>query len=185
MKPKLNKKLNKKFKKTKVGALFYKNNPRGERRMRIGLIRQPIFQKRLHLRPKTHIYQYTIKWIANIKITPNNIIIALTDKLGQLKYLTSAGKLGLACSKRTLKFVVKMVLAHFFTHLKKKKIAEAIYFRITAPKHFRRRVLKSIMKKEIRAGRNLLEGLSKLPFNGCRPPKERRKKRKGLRIFRT
>jgi hypothetical protein len=41
------------------------------------------------------------------------------------------------------------------------------------------------MKKEIRAGHNLLEGLSKLPFNGCRPPKERRKKRKGLRIFRT
>ncbi len=185
MKAKLNKKLTKKFKKPKLGALFYKNNPRGERRMRLGLIRQPIFQKRLHLRPKTYIYQNTIKWVANIKITPNNIIIALTDKNGQLKYITSAGKLGLACSKRTLKFVVKMVLTNFFSQLKKKKITEAIYFRITAPKHFRRRVLKTIMKKEIRAGHNLLEGLSKLPFNGCRPPKERRKKRKGLRIFRT
>ena len=78
-----------------------------------------------------------------------------------------------------------MVLTNFFSQLKKKKITEAIYFRITAPKHFGRRVLKTIMKKEIRAGHNLLEGLSKLPFNGCRPPKERRKKRKGLRIFRT
>ncbi len=179
---------NKKYKKPKIGkvsALFFKRNPRGERRMRLGLIRQPVFQQRLHLQPKRIIFKNTIKWVANIKITPNNIIIALTDRSGKLKYLTSAGKLGLTCSKRTLKFVVKMVLTHFFNHLKKKKITEAVYFRITAPKHFRRRVLKTIMKKEIRAGRNLLEGLSKLPFNGCRPPKERRKKRKGLRIFRT
>lgn len=179
---------NKKFKKPKIGkvsALIFKRNPRGERRLRLGLIRQPVFQQRFHLLTKTILYKNNIQWVANIKITPNNIIIALTDRSGKLKFLTSAGKLGLACSKRTLKFVVKMVLAHFFTHLKKKKITEAVYFRITAPKHFRRRVLKTIMKKEIRAGRNLLEGLSKLPFNGCRPPKERRKKRKGLRIFRT
>ena len=172
-----------KFKKLRV--LIFKRNPRGEKRLRLGLIRQPVFQQRLHLLTKTMIYKNSIKWVANIKITPNNIIVALTDRAGKLKFLTSAGKLGLACSKRTLKFVIKMVLAQFFTHLKKKKITEAVYFRITAPKHLRRRVLKAIMRKEIRAGRNLLEGLSKLPFNGCRPPKERRKKRKGLRIFRT
>ncbi len=179
-----NKKIKKpKFKKASV--TMFKRNPRGEKRLRLGLIRQPVFQQRLHLLTKTMIYKNSIKWVANIKITPNNIIVALTDRAGKLKFLTSAGKLGLACSKRTLKFVIKMVLAQFFTHLKKKKITEAVYFRITAPKHFRRRVLKAIMRKEIRAGRNLLEGLSKLPFNGCRPPKERRKKRKGLRIFRT
>ncbi len=162
-----------------------KKNIRGQKRIRTGLLRQPVFQQRLHLQIKTKILKTNIKWISNIKITPNNIIVALTDRSGKLKFLTSAGKLGLACSKRTLKFVVKMVLTHFFNHLKKIKIFEAIYFRITAPKHYRRRILKTLMKKEIRAGKNLLEGLAKLPFNGCRPPKERRKKRKGLRIFKT
>ncbi len=167
----------------KVRGVIHKKNPHAEKRIRLGLLRNPKFNQRLHLYTKTRIYKNIIKWVANIKITPNNIIVALTDRTGKLKFLTSAGKLGLACSKRTLKFVVKMVLMHFFNHLKKKKITEALYFRITAPKQYRRRVLKTIMKKEIRAGKNLLEGLSKLPFNGCRPPKARRKKRKGLRIF--
>lgn len=174
-----------KVKEKKVGSLIYKKNTRGAKRLRLGLLRNPVLHKRLHIQFKTGIYKNIIKWIANIKITPNNIIVALTDRTGKLKFLTSAGKLGLACSKRTLKFVVKMVLIRFFNHLKKKKITEALYFRLTAPKNYRRKVLKTIMKKEIRAGKNLLEGLSKLPFNGCRPPKARRKKRKGLRIFKT
>lgn len=172
-----------KYKSKKKGGFLGKGKPQTTKRIRLGLLRHPKFQQRLHLQMKTRIYKNIIKWVANIKITPNNIIVALTDRSGKLKFLTSAGKLGLACSKRTLKFVVKMVLMHFFNHLKKKKITDALYFRITAPKNFRRRVLKTIMKKEIRTGKNLLEGLAKLPFNGCRAPKARRKKRKGLRIF--
>ncbi len=172
-----------KLKIKKSFGLLGKKNTQTTKRIRLGLLRHPKFQQRLHLQTKTRIYKNIIKWVANIKITPNNIIVALTDRTGKLKFLTSAGKLGLACSKRTLKFVVKMVLMHFFNHLKKKKITDALYFRITAPQNFRRRVLKAIMKKEIRTGKNLLEGLSKLPFNGCRAPKARRKKRKGLRIF--
>ncbi len=183
--PKSNLNVNKKHKFGKRKFILFKSNPRGQKRIRVGLLRQPIFQQYLHLQIKTKLYTNNIKWIANIKITPNNIIVALTDRTGKLKFLTSAGKLGLACSKRTLKFVIKMILAHFFHHLTKIKIFEAIYFRMTAPKHFRRRLLKSLIKKEIRTGRNLLEGLAKLPFNGCRPPKARRKKRKGLRIFKV
>ena len=53
-------------------------------------------------------------------------------------------------------------------------------FRLSVPKLLRRRLIKRL-KFYIKTP-NVFEGLRQLAFNGCRPPKMRRKKRKGLRI---
>lgn len=122
-----------------------------------------------------------IKNIVYIKISPNNTIITLTDTKGNVLYKTSSGKLGLNSSKKNYKLIHNMVLTSFFNYLKTEKKQKHMLFKISVPKLLRRRVMKRL--KFYMKSSNSFEGIRRLSFNGCRPPKLRRKKRKGLRIF--
>jgi ribosomal protein S11 len=151
----------------------------------------------LLLRPRGHNYMSSLFKQSNfkkkitkiivIRISPNNVIMTLTKPSGKVITYLSAGKLKLACSKRSVKFVFRSVVTEFFKNLKKQKIRfdRGVYYRITAPKKFRRRLVLGLLKKLCKSRFSLFEGLTRLPFNGCRQPKERRKKRKGLRITRN
>lgn len=116
-----------------------------------------------------------------IKISPNNTMITWTDLKGNVLYKISAGMLGLHSSKKNYKLINNMVLTEFFKRLKKEKKKKNLLFKISAPKILRRRLLRRL--KFYMRSKNFFEGLRKLAFNGCRPAKMRRKKRKGLKIF--
>jgi Ribosomal protein S11 len=121
-----------------------------------------------------------VKHIVNIKINPNNTLITLTDNFGNTKYKISAGMLGLHSSKKNYKLIYNLVLTEFFKQLKNEKKYKNLLFRLNVPKLLRRRLVKRL--KYYIKNYNVFEGLRQLAFNGCRPPKMRRKKRKGLKI---
>lgn len=120
------------------------------------------------------------KYIVNIKVNPNNTLITLTDNLGNTKYKISAGILGLHSSKKNYKLIYNLVFTEFFKYLRNEKIYKNLLFRLVVPKLLRRRLIKRL-KFYIKTT-NIFEGSRRLAFNGCRPPKMRRKKRKGLKI---
>lgn len=121
-----------------------------------------------------------VKHVVNIKINPNNTLITLTDNRGNTKYKISAGMLGLHSSKKNYKLIYNLVLTEFFKQLKSEKKYKNLLFRLNVPKLLRRRLVKRL--KYYIKNSNVFEGLRQLSFNGCRPPKMRRKKRKGLKI---
>lgn len=122
----------------------------------------------------------TTQNIVNIRINPNNTMISLADINGNTKYKVTAGMLGLHSSKKNYKLVYNLVLTQFFNVLRKKKITKNLLFRLNVPQLLRRRIVRRL--KFYIKNNSIFEGLRQLAFNGCRPPKLRRKKRKGLRI---
>lgn len=121
------------------------------------------------------------KYIIYIKIKTNNTIITWTNKKGDVIYNISAGNLGLNSSKKNYKLINNMVITEFFKKLKSEKIKHRILFKLSAPKFLRKRVIRRL--KFFIRNKNVFENLRNLNFNGCRPPKIRRKKRKGLKIY--
>lgn len=166
---------------------FYKRilnlNSRVKKRIRLNLKKKQAYSFFFNI-VKKHLFlvEYT-KFFAYIKISPNNTLTTLTTKTGKVLYSLSAGKLNLRSSKRTYKYVYKIILEKFFKYLLQKEILTNIYFKITAPKLLRKRLLKNILLPRIKGKNCAVEMQRLLPFNGCRPPKKRRKKRQGLRVF--
>jgi len=119
----------------------------------------------------------------SIKITPNNVFCVLVNTNSKKTiYVTSSGKCGVQTSKKTLKFSSKNVLQSFFDNIKSYLKAESFLVKFVGPKRLKRPLLEQITSKL--RGKNLIILVDgKKPFNGCRAPKKRRKKQKGLRIF--
>jgi ribosomal protein S11 len=124
-----------------------------------------------------------IKHFVHIRINSNNTIATLTNLKGQVKYNLSAGKLKLRSSKRTYKYIYGLVLKKFFDYLFREHLRKGLYFKISVPKNLRKALLRRILRFRRRTA--MVEFLRLLPFNGCRAPKKRRKKRQGLRVFKT
>jgi len=122
-----------------------------------------------------------IQYIINIKINPNNTMVTLADNLGNIQHKVTAGMLGLHSSKKNYKLIYNLVLTEFFKYLKNEKKYKNLLFRLSVPKLLRRRIVKRL--KFYAKTPNVFEGLRQIAFNGCRPPKMRRKKRKGLKII--
>jgi len=121
----------------------------------------------------------------NVKITSNNIFCTLSNlKTKKTLLIASAGKYKIKTSKRTLKFSFKIIFENFLKEIKNKILDNKLIFVITAPKRIRRRLIKQIkfffkfFKKHF-----IIHFKDKKCFNGCRPAKKKRKKRKGFRIF--
>ena len=130
-----------------------------------------------------HSKKSTIKYQININVTPNNIFCTLKNLSSKkIVLIGSSGKYKLNVSKKTLKFKQKIIISHFIEEIKKylKKNLSIVY--ITGPIKIRKNIIKqiSIMLKNYR----FLVKIKELKcFNGCRPKKKKRKKQKGLRIF--
>lgn len=166
-KSKLNKKLNKKEKTIRRFRRMLKNK------------RVP-FNKITTFLKKTNKITSKI----TIKITPNNIFCThqnLQKKITNI--VSSAGKYKLNVSKKALKFKSKIIIGKFIKELKRKvKKNTTIFILFYGPRRLISKIIKQfscftkknkiiIKKKELKC------------FNGCIPKKKRKKKRKGLRIF--
>jgi ribosomal protein S11 len=104
------------------------------------------------------------------------------NNLKKILYTTSSGKCGINTSKKVLRYSVKIVLQSFFDNIKKYLSGDHFLITIIGPKKIKKMVLETIALNL--KGKNLIVDVkNKKCFNGCRPPKKRRKKQKGLRIF--
>ena len=118
----------------------------------------------------------------NIRLTQNNIFCTLTNR-NKTELITSSGIEKIKTSKKTLNFALKIILNSFFFKIKDKtKKSKRYFINIIGTVRVKINILKFI--KKILKGKVLFINIEhKKCFNGCKPPKKRRKKQKGLRIF--
>lgn len=129
--------------------------------------------------------------ILSIKVTKNNIFCTLKNKKKIRKQL-SAGALKIHISKKTIKANTKLVIAKFLGKIKRYIVLNRLSLNITCPRRLKKRIVrqllkfrKKIYKKKIKRfkkkrfiGFLTIKINTKKCFNGCRPVKKIRKKRK-------
>ena len=125
-----------------------------------------------------------IKKKISILIKPNNIFCTLEDLiLKKTVLLYTSGRSKLHISKKTLRFNSKILIANFLIILKKYINTKSLLFiMLSGPIRIRKLILKQIASA-LKRHKLIIYVKAKKCFNGCRPKKKRRKKRKGLRIF--
>lgn len=121
----------------------------------------------------------------NIKVTANNIFANFRDLLlNQTLLARSASKYQIKTTRKKLRYTIKYFLRAFFQEVLAKFTLELLVIHIEAPVRIRRIIvfyLREVLKDKLK--KLIVKVSPGKCFNGCRPAKKRRKKRKGLRIF--
>jgi hypothetical protein len=116
----------------------------------------------------------------NIKITPNNIFCNLVRNTDNFMFDScSSGKFKIKTSKKKIKHVFDLVLNSFFSTINKKQVYKGVVVCITSPIKIRKKIV-NLVSLNFKKTPLLIKVLKKKSFNGCRPPKKIRKKRRGL-----
>ncbi len=125
-----------------------------------------------------------------INVVPNNIFCTIKDnQTNKVLRSVSGGTYNIKLSKKGLRYYSKVVVASFLKDLRDLKIKfnKSIVVKVVAPIQIRRQIISvlstSLFGKFASKKNAFLEVESKKVFNGCRPRKKIRKKRKGLRLF--
>jgi len=108
---------------------------------------------------------------AKINATFNNLIIAFTNKQGQVISWSSAGKMGFRGSKKNTPYAAQMAAADAA------KVAvdaglKRVDVYVKGPGSGREGAIRSISQNGIEV--TSIKDVTPLPHNGCRPPKKRR-----------
>ena len=102
---------------------------------------------------------------------------------GKILINRSSGIYNLQISKKKLKYNIKMMLQFFFKDIEIfYKREKNILIEVICGVKVRKQIIK-FLKQKIRKKNIVLQLNEKRCFNGCKPPKKKRKKRMGLRIF--
>ena len=118
----------------------------------------------------------------NIRATSNNVFCTLVDiKSKKTLNVAYAGKYKIKTSKRTLKFSSKVIIENFLKEINE-RLKTFVFISLILPKRIKRKTIK-LLKKSFKNKKVILNVIGKKCFNGCRPSKKKRKKRKGFRIF--
>lgn len=119
----------------------------------------------------------------NILFKSNNFFCTLSNPLTKrVLYTVSSGNYDIKTSKKLLKHTFKFVLERFFRVVSKKIKSSNLIFNITSPIHLRKRVL-DIISLNSTKGSFIVQIKKSKCYNGCRPSKKQRKKRKGLKLL--
>jgi hypothetical protein len=122
-------------------------------------------------------------FIISIKVTSSNVFCVLKKrKENKTLILVSGGTLKLRVSKKKIKFLYREIINAFLKRVKVHIKDELSTIRLYLPKRFLKPVVTTV-KYFFRKKKFILNIEEKKCFNGCRPRKARRKKRKGFRIF--
>ena len=90
---------------------------------------------------------------------------------------------GIKTSKNKLKYNIKIILQFFFKEITNfLKFEKNILIELIAGIKIRKKIIK-LLKHKFSKKNIILQVKEKKCFNGCRPPKKKRKKRQGLRVF--
>jgi hypothetical protein len=153
-------------------------------------------KKRIILKKIKNIRKIRVATTLNIKIARNNVFCTLIKKK-KVKKTGSAGIYKIRISKKFLKMNYKRVIKIFLKKIKKKITFNNLFLNIFCAKKFRKKILRQILKfrkknyKRLRykyKKKKYIEILAinfknKKCFNGCRPKKKIRKKRRRFRVF--
>ena len=108
---------------------------------------------------------------AHITATFNNIIIALTNKQGQVISWSSAGKMGFRGSKKNTPYAAQMAAADAAKVATDAGLTKVDVY-VKGPGAGREGAIRSISQNGIEVA--IIKDITPLPHNGCRPPKKRR-----------
>ena len=108
---------------------------------------------------------------AHISATFNNIIIALTNKQGQVISWSSAGKMGFRGSKKNTPYAAQTAAADAAKVVVDAGLRKVDVY-VKGPGSGREGAIRSLSQNGIEI--NIIKDITPLPHNGCRPPKKRR-----------
>jgi small subunit ribosomal protein S11 len=108
---------------------------------------------------------------AHISATFNNIIIALTNKTGQVISWSSAGKMGFRGSKKNTPYAAQMAAADAAKTALDAGLKRVDVY-VKGPGSGREGAIRSLSQSGIEVV--MIKDVTPLPHNGCRPPKKRR-----------
>lgn len=183
---KLTKKV-KKFYKYKKRLLSIKKRKRKLRKKRIVFLRKHLRYKLY--RPFSSLPFYfrkkKKKLFLTITIKSNNIFCNLKNfSTNRTFKFCSAGKYKIKVTRKSLRYMFKPTLELFFREIKKIIRKFFLCVIVLAPLRFRKQILKFLHFKFLKMKKRCIVKIKeKKCFNGCSVKKKRRKKRKGLRIF--
>jgi ribosomal protein S11 len=120
--------------------------------------------------------------VLTIRLTQNNVFCTLRNKDKKTILIGSGGKYKIKTSKNRIKFSSDIILKSFLKEIKDKISKNKLLINITAPKKLKKKIINQL-SQTIKNKTMIININHKKSFNGCRPKKQKRKKRKGLRIF--
>jgi ribosomal protein S11 len=118
----------------------------------------------------------------NVIITSNNIFCCLSKLNNKILKTCSSGKYKIKTSKKSLKHTFSLVLNNFLFDISRGYNYKGIIINITSPIKIRKKIINSL-SFALKKTPLLIKVLKKKSFNGCRPPKKIRKKRRGMKIL--
>jgi len=101
----------------------------------------------------------------------NNLIIAFTNKAGQVISWSSAGKMGFRGSKKNTPYAAQMAAADAAKVASDAGVKKVDVF-VKGPGSGREGAIRSISQSGIEV--TSIRDVTPMPHNGCRPPKQRR-----------
>ncbi len=107
----------------------------------------------------------------HIKATFNNIIIAMTNRTGQVVSWASAGKMGFKGSKKNTPYAAQMAAQDCASKAYELGLRKVEVF-VKGPGAGRESAIRTIQGAGIEV--TAIRDVTPLPHNGCRPPKRRR-----------
>ena len=108
---------------------------------------------------------------AHIVASFNNLIISITNKLGQVISWSSAGKMGFKGSKKNTPYAAQMAASDAAKVAFDAGVKKVDVF-VKGPGSGRESSIRSIAQSGIEV--TSIKDVTPLPHNGCRPPKQRR-----------
>jgi small subunit ribosomal protein S11 len=107
----------------------------------------------------------------HIKASFNNIIISITNSVGQVISWSSAGKMGFRGSKKNTPYAAQTAAADCAQVAYDLGMRKAEVF-VKGPGSGRESAIRTIQNTGIEV--TVIKDVTPLPHNGCRPPKRRR-----------
>ena len=109
--------------------------------------------------------------VAHIKATFNNTIVTITDKMGDALCFASAGVAGFKGSRKSTPFAAQRAAESAAEKASKFGVRE-LEVRVQGPGSGRESAITALQASGMMI--RMIEDVTALPHNGCRPPKKRR-----------
>lgn len=111
------------------------------------------------------------KAIAHIKATFNNTIVTVSDTSGQVIAWDSAGTIGYKGSRKSTPFAAQRAAERVADKIRKMGVHE-LEVRVKGPGSGRESAIRALAQSGVDI--KVIEDVTPLPHNGCRPRKRRR-----------
>ncbi len=108
---------------------------------------------------------------AHIKASFNNIIISITNMAGQVVSWSSAGKMGFRGSKKNTPYAAQMAASNCAQVAHDQGMRKVEVY-VKGPGSGRESAIRTLQNTGLEV--TMIQDVTPLPHNGCRPPKRRR-----------